>query len=148
MRWKKDILRNPREEAMIELELRSTQEELSRDGGNALRRYADASLRRDLELPSSKPAPSKEARKLSTKGSCRWDGSLESFLVYNCALHEYDPDPVTLVDKCLARQCSHLKVDKRKEVTVKMLNEALRLREQNPGFQIEETKSGFRISKK
>lgn len=133
---------------MRKLELRDMQEELSRDGGNTLRRYIDDSLRVELGLAPSKPVPSKAARKLSTKGCCSWDSSLERFLVYHCALHRYDPDPVTVVDKCLARQCDYLKVDQRNEVTVKMLNEALRLRKQNPEFYIEQTKSGFRISKK
>jgi hypothetical protein len=134
---------------MQKLELRAIEDELSRDGGNTLRRYLDDNLRKELGLPAKKRKNlTHAARKMQEKGFPRWNDSLQSFMVYHCGLHGFDPDPATIAGKCFERECEHLKLDKRKEITVTTLSEALTIKSQINSIYIEETKTGFRIFKK
>ena len=149
MKTRKVAIRMKNDEALRKLELDAIKDELSRDCGNTLRRYLDDNLRRELGLPPSKQKSSLHmTRKLETRAFSKWDDSLQSFVVYHCDFHGFDPDPATIVNKCFERKCEHLRHDKRKEILVMTLNEALIIKNQTDGIYIEETKTGFRVFKK
>lgn len=130
---------------MEKLELEDTQLQLSRDGGNTLRRYVDDKLRSDLGLPPRKQAPSRAARRAQIRGLSEWDDSLKRFRVYSCNRHNFCPPPITVEDKCKPRECIHLKQVYKKEIVVKRLTEALRLKSRSDRIMIEDVGTGFRV---
>ena len=69
-----------------------------------------------------------------------------SFRVYHCNVHAFDPDPATIMNKCLKRRCNHLTIQKRSKIIVKTLEEAVNVKNKLGNAWIEQVESGFRIT--
>jgi hypothetical protein len=139
--------RNKSDRKLPELELKFIREALDRDQGNTMRRYLDPKLRKELGLP-----PRKQHHPLTIKpvGSVmfpRWDPSARFCIVYHCKSHGFDPDQATIRSKCLVRNCLNLILQKRSELRVRSLQEAVEIKNRLGGVWIEPVKGGFRLFK-
>jgi len=139
-------IRGKRDEEMRKLELRHIQEALQKDEGNTLRRYLDKKLRKELCMSTRRKLDDSKIR-LSKQVCPRWDQSLQSFIVYHCAYHDFNPHPKTIQTKCLKLNCAHLTLQKRKEIIVKTLQEAVDFKNRLASIRIEQVKSGYRLIK-
>jgi hypothetical protein len=136
-------LRRKKDEAMHVLEIKFTQETLNRDEGNTMRRYLDNKLRKELNYPPRKQFCHVKSKQSSVNTSPKWDASIQSFIVYHCTYHRFDLDDTTIETKCFQRNCGHLTTQRKKEIMVKTLREALALKKRTKDVQIEQTPSGY-----
>jgi hypothetical protein len=139
--------KNKRDEPLPELELKFIREALDRDQGNTMRRYLDPQLRKQLGLPPRKQYQSSAVKPVGSAMFPRWDPSMRFFIVYRCKRHGFDPDQDTVHTKCLARNCLNLILQKRSELWVRSLQEAVEIKNRLGGVWIEPVKGGFRLFK-
>ncbi|MEM4736463.1 MAG: hypothetical protein QXD41_01185 [Nitrososphaeria archaeon] len=135
------------DDAGYTLELRYTQEEMNREGnGNTLRRYLDDRLRKELNYPTKEQMRHVKRIRSILHMEPRWDPATRNFIVYHCRKHNFYPDSTTIKNKCFQRNCSHLYPQRKKEIIVKTLNEALALKKTIDSVQIEQIPAGFRVT--
>ncbi len=135
-----------RDDAMRKQELEHIKETLARDGGNTLKRYVDKGLKKELCVPA--PRQPRHSRKTySGPVAPRWDDYQQGFMHYHCNYHNDIPHPNKLETKCLNINCAHLTLQKKSEITVKTLGEARDLQKKHSNLQIEQMRSGYRVTK-
>lgn len=138
--------KSKRDEKLRKLELKHLQEELQRDEGNTLRRYLDKKLRKELCMPVRRKLRNSKIE-ASSQLSPRWDKTRQIFIVYHCAYHDFYPRPNIIQTKCLKFNCTHLTLQKKKEIVVKTLQEAIDFKNRFGAIRIEQRKSGYRLTK-
>jgi len=140
-------LKTRRDDAGYILEVRCTQEELKREGnGNTLRRYLDDRLRKELGYPTKKRTHNLKRIHSILHIEPKWDSVNQSFILYHCRKHNFYPDSTTIKNKCSQRNCLHLYPQRKKEIIVKTLNEALALKKTIGNVQIEQISAGYRVT--
>ncbi|MGF3573564.1 MAG: hypothetical protein ACQXXG_09130 [Candidatus Bathyarchaeia archaeon] len=141
------LLKTKRDDAGYILELRCTQEELNREGnGNTLRRYLDDRLRKELNYPAKEQTRHVKRIRSVLHIEPKWDAATRNFIVYHCRKHNFYPDSTTIKNKCSQYNCFHLYPQRKKEIIVKTLNEALALKRIIDSVQIEQIPAGFRVT--
>jgi hypothetical protein len=141
------ILKTKSDDTGYILELRCTQEELNREGnGNTLRRYLDDRLRKELGYPKKKQTHHLKRIHSILHTEPKWDSVNQSFILYHCIKHNFYPDSATIKKKCSKRNCFHLYAQRKKEIIVKTLNEALALKRTIGNVQIQQISAGYRVT--
>lgn len=127
-------------------ELKCTQEELNREGnGNTLRRYLDDRLRKELKYPTKEQKAHLKRIQSILRMEPKWDTATRSFIVYYCRKHNFYPDLITIKNKCSQRNCFYLYPERKKEIIVKTLNEALALKRNVGCVYIKQVPAGYRV---
>jgi len=140
-------LKSKKDDIGYALELKFTQEELNREGnGNTLRRYLDYRLRKELNYPTKKQTPHVKRIQSILQTKPKWDAVTRSFVVYYCRKHNFYPDLATIRNKCSQRNCFHLYPERKKEIIVKTMNEALALKRTIGCVRIEQIPAGYRVT--
>jgi hypothetical protein len=141
------LLKTKRDDAHYIFELKCTQEELNREGhGNTLRRYLDDRLRKELNHPTKEQLRHVKRIQSILHTGPKWDAITQSFIVYHCRKHNFYPDSTTIQTKCSQRNCTHLYPQRKKEIIVKTLNEALTLERTIGNVWIEQIPTGYRVT--
>jgi hypothetical protein len=106
----------------------------------------DFALTRSGVCPEERPAkkPLREPKK-SYATRVRWDALRKVFMIQHCSFHNFDPNEATLLTKCFARKCIHLAPQRRKEIVVSTLREAIEIKSNHSEILIEQTEDGFRL---
>lgn len=139
--------RTKRDEAMRRLEMKHILEVLNRDQGNTMRRYVDPKLREELDLLPRKKRLTSKIEPTNLQVIPRWDKSHQGFIVYHCTRHNFDPSSVTIQTKCFPRNCTNLTLQRKKEIFVETLKEALDIKGRLNDVWIEQIGERYRLAK-